>query len=77
MGTPWPGADVKVLDDDGNEVPPGTVGTVYLKLMGGDFRYKGDAEKTSANRHGDFFTVGDMGSSTWTASSTCATARST
>ncbi len=61
VGTPWPGADVKVLDDDGHEVPPGTVGTVYLKLMGGDFRYKGDPDKTTANRHGDFFTVGDMG----------------
>jgi len=61
VGRPWQGADVKVLDDDGNEVPPGTVGTVYMKLMGGDFRYKGDAEKTKANRHGDFFTVGDMG----------------
>jgi long-chain acyl-CoA synthetase len=61
VGTPWPGAAVKVLDDDGNEVPPGTVGTVYLKLMGGNFRYKGDAEKTTANRHGDFFTVGDVG----------------
>ena len=32
---------MKVLDDDGNEVPPGTVGTVYLKLMG-EFAYKGD-----------------------------------
>ncbi len=61
VGTPWPGADVKVLDDDGNEVPPGTVGTVYLKVMGGDFRYKGDPAKTSASRQGDFFTVGDMG----------------
>ncbi len=61
VGTPWPGADVKVLDDDGHDVPPGTVGTVYLKLMGGEFRYKGDPEKTTANRHGDYFTVGDMG----------------
>ena len=51
---------MKVLDDDGNEVPPGTVGTVYLKLMG-EFAYKGDPEKTAANRHGDYFTVGDMG----------------
>jgi long-chain acyl-CoA synthetase len=41
-------------------VPAGTVGTVYLKLMG-EFTYKGDAEKTAANRHGDYFTVGDMG----------------
>ncbi len=61
VGTPWPGAAVLVLDDDGHEVPPGTVGTVYLKLMGGDFRYKGDPEKTMASRHGDYFTVGDMG----------------
>ena len=60
VGRPWAGADVKVLDDDGNEVPPGTVGTVYLKLMG-EFAYKGDPEKTAANRHGDYFTVGDMG----------------
>jgi long-chain acyl-CoA synthetase len=61
VGRPWEGANVKVLDDDGNEVPPGTVGTVYLRLMGGDFRYKGDPDKTTASRHGDFFTVGDMG----------------
>ena len=61
VGRPWQGADIKVLDDEGNEVPAGTVGTVYMKLMGGDFRYKGDDEKTAANRHGDFFTVGDMG----------------
>ena len=61
VGRPWQGAEVKILDDDGHEVPPGTVGTVYMKLMGGDFRYKGDPEKTTANRRGDFFTVGDMG----------------
>ncbi|HEX4530380.1 MAG TPA: AMP-binding protein, partial [Acidimicrobiia bacterium] len=60
VGRPWSGADVKVLDDDGNEVAPGTVGTVYLKLMG-EFAYKGDPVKTAANRHGDYFTVGDMG----------------
>jgi long-chain acyl-CoA synthetase len=60
VGRPWVGADVKVLDDDGNDVPVGTVGTVYLKLMG-DFAYKGDPEKTAANRHGEYFTVGDMG----------------
>ena len=61
VGSPWPGGDVKVLDDDGEEVAPGTVGTVYLKLMAGGFRYKGDPEKTDAGRRGDYFTVGDMG----------------
>jgi long-chain acyl-CoA synthetase len=61
VGRPWQGADVKVLDDEGNEVPAGTVGTVFMKLMGGDFRYKGDPDKTDSNRRGDLFTVGDMG----------------
>ena len=60
VGRPWVGADVKVLDDDGHEVPAGTVGTVYLKLMG-EFSYKGDPEQTAANRHGGYFTVGVMG----------------
>ncbi len=61
VGTAWPGGGVKVLGDGGEEVPPGTVGTVYLKLMGGGFEYKGDPDKTAANRHGEYFTVGDMG----------------
>ena len=51
---------MKILDDDGNELPPRTVGTVYLKLMG-EFAYKGDPDKTASNRRGDYFTVGDMG----------------
>ena len=60
VGRPWAGADVKILDDEGNELPPDTIGTVYLKLMG-DFAYKGDDSKTAANRFGDYFTVGDVG----------------
>jgi long-chain acyl-CoA synthetase len=60
VGKPWPGAGIKIYDDDGNELPAGTVGTVYLKLMG-EFAYKGDPDKTAANRRGDYFTVGDMG----------------
>ena len=55
VGKPWIGADVKILDDDGNELPPHTVGTVYLKLMG-EFAYKGDPDKTASNRRGDYFT---------------------
>jgi long-chain acyl-CoA synthetase len=60
VGRPWPGADVKILDDEGRECPPGRVGTVYLKLLA-DFEYKGDPEKTRAGRHGGYFTVGDVG----------------
>jgi long-chain acyl-CoA synthetase len=60
VGRPWEGAGVRVLDDDGNELPPGEIGTVYLKLMG-DFAYKGDPRKTAAGRRAGWFTVGDMG----------------
>jgi len=60
VGRPWPGADVKVLRDDGAECAPGEVGTVYLRLMM-DFEYKDDPVKTRENRRGDYFTVGDIG----------------
>jgi len=60
VGRPWPGAGVRVLDDEGKDLPPGAVGTVYLKLMM-EFAYKGDPEKTRASRRGEWFTVGDMG----------------
>ena len=55
------GADVKVLDDDGNEVPAGHRRHRVPEADGASSRYKGDPEKTAANRHGDYFTVGDMG----------------
>jgi long-chain acyl-CoA synthetase len=61
VGRAWGGgAEVRVLDDDGKECPPGQPGTVYLKVLQ-DFAYKGDPDKTRASRRGDFFTVGDVG----------------
>jgi long-chain acyl-CoA synthetase len=62
VGRPWPGLDVKVLDDAGREAPPGEIGTIYLKTTpGARFSYKGADEKTRAAFAGDYFTVGDMG----------------
>ena len=62
VGQPWPGSEVKVLDDDGNEVPPGEPGTIYMKSAAqGSFEYYKDSEKTKANRRGDLVTVGDIG----------------
>jgi long-chain acyl-CoA synthetase len=60
VGFPWPGADIKILDDDGNECAPGVIGTVYLKNIM-PFEYKGDPGKTAATVRGDYFTVGDVG----------------
>ena len=60
VGRPWPGAGVRVLDDEGKDLPPGEVGTVFMKLTM-DFAYKGDPEKTRASRRGEWFSVGDIG----------------
>jgi long-chain acyl-CoA synthetase len=62
VGRAWPGVTVRVLDDAGDDVPPGTVGTVYLSSLGGRrFAYHEADEKTAAAFRGDFFTVGDLG----------------
>ena len=61
VGRPWPISEVLVVDDDGEPVPAGTDGTIYLKMAGIVFEYKGDEEKTRAGRLKDFFTVGDIG----------------
>lgn len=55
------GADNRILDDEGNEVPTGVVGTIYFKAPETRFEYYKDSEKTSKSYRGDFFTLGDMG----------------
>ena len=60
VGTAWPGSEIRIYDDEGNQLAPGQIGTVYMQLMA-DFEYKGDSAKTKANRIENFFTVGDLG----------------
>jgi long-chain acyl-CoA synthetase len=52
---------LRICDDDGNEVPTGTPGTIYF-AEGRPFSYHNDADKTagSRNRHG-WTTLGDIG----------------
>ncbi|MEU5977067.1 acyl-CoA synthetase [Streptomyces sp. NPDC047315] len=61
VGRAWPISELAVFDDDGNRLPPGELGTVYMRMTTGGFRYHKDDAKTQANRVGDFFTVGDLG----------------
>jgi long-chain acyl-CoA synthetase len=62
VGRPWPGITVKILDEEGNPLGPGEVGTIYLSSLGtGKFSYHNAPEKTAAAFRGDFFTVGDVG----------------
>jgi long-chain acyl-CoA synthetase len=61
VGLPWPGSEIRILDDDHTDVPTGVEGTVYMSLALADFEYKGDKDKTESNRIDGFFTVGDWG----------------
>ncbi|MCO1655477.1 acyl-CoA synthetase [Pseudonocardia humida] len=61
VGLPWPGSVVKVLDEQGAELPPGEPGLVYLRMGTSSFSYHRDEEKTRAARVGDLFTLGDVG----------------
>ncbi|MGZ6955637.1 MAG: acyl-CoA synthetase [Acidimicrobiia bacterium] len=62
VGTVWPNSTIKIVDDEGNECPTGTPGTVWMKMSTGDFEYKDDKGKTDDSHDAEgFFTVGDVG----------------
>ncbi len=62
VGSPWAISELKITDDDGSVLPAGEPGTVWMKMAGQDFEYKGDKAKTDANHDAEgFFTVGDIG----------------
>ncbi len=54
------GVRLSILDDDGNELPPGEVGHVYVD-NGVGFTYHDDPEQTAQAFRGERFTLGDVG----------------
>jgi long-chain acyl-CoA synthetase len=62
VGTPWPGVEVLIVDDNGERVAPGVSGRVFIRPPGGQrFQYHNDQAKTDGAWLGDAFTVGDVG----------------
>ena len=61
VGRAWPGSEVRVLDDNGDDLPPGEPGLVYLRMGNSTFDYHKDRDKTLASRARGMFTVGDIG----------------
>jgi long-chain acyl-CoA synthetase len=61
VGRPGPVSVLKILDENGDEVPTGTVGRVFMRQGNDQVEYLGDPEKTKASRVGDLMTVGDLG----------------
>ena len=60
VGKPMVG-NVHILDEEGNELPPGQAGEIYFE-SNMSFEYLNDAEKTAASRHHTgWMTVGDIG----------------
>lgn len=61
VGRPEPG-HIRILGDDGAEMPAGEVGTVYLRAPDeGRFSYYKDPAKTQQAYAGQYYTLGDMG----------------
>ncbi len=60
VGKPLTGV-LHIVDDEGNELPPGEAGTIYFS-DGGVFEYHNDAEKTASSRNDKgWSTLGDVG----------------
>jgi long-chain acyl-CoA synthetase len=53
---------VKILDEDGNELPQGEAGLIYHETQKlNPFSYYKDEKKTHGAHRGEFFTLGDIG----------------
>ncbi len=62
VGRPAPMLEVSVVDDDGRDLPPGEIGTLYFRRADGPPEYHGAPDKTASSRLPDGrFTVGDLG----------------
>jgi long-chain acyl-CoA synthetase len=62
VGRPNPNLQVSVVDDDGNDLGPGEIGTLYFRRSDGAPQYHGDEARTRAAQLPDGrFTVGDLG----------------
>lgn len=56
------GGSIKIIDDDGNELPPGEVGSIYVHLpLFGDFAYTNAEGAMVDQRIQGHATVGDVG----------------
>ncbi len=61
VGRPWPGHEVRILDEAGRARAPGEVGLIYVRGPRMDFRYRGAEEKSRGAFVDGFFTAGDLG----------------
>ena len=61
VGQPFFGVDLKILDDDGNELGVGEIGEICCRSNSQYDGYYKDEAQTEETRRGDYLTVGDLG----------------
>ena len=62
VGPPSPGAQIRIVDDDGNPLPTGSIGEIYSRIEGyPDFVYHNMPEKTAEVIRDGLITCGDVG----------------
>ncbi len=61
VGKPLPGVTVRVIDDEGKELPIGETGEITLKIPTGDRAYFNDPEATAATWRDGWVHTGDIG----------------
>ena len=61
VGRKWTGSEVAVLDDRGDPLPAGEIGSVYMRMGSSTFEYHQDEEKTRKATARGMFTLGDIG----------------
>lgn len=59
-GRPVPGFDISIRDNNGNEVPSGEPGVVWMRTKSRMLGYWGDPEATESVFDGDWFDSGDI-----------------
>lgn len=66
FGRPGPGLDMRILDDDDNECPPGVQGEICSRPLSGEapnVEYHGNPEASQAKTRGGWLRSGDIGHS--------------
>jgi long-chain acyl-CoA synthetase len=61
VGRPWPGHELRILDEDGNPCPTGVVGLIYVKGPHLSFQYRNADDKNRGAFRDGCFTAGDLG----------------
>ena len=64
VGRGRPGVTLRIVDDEGVDCSPGSIGTIYTRFDDATTHrpaYLNDPDKTAASYLGEFFTLGDMG----------------